>query len=63
MIDFCVNTYKDFDFARKPVHILKNIDTGHNSKFAYGVATRKVNLGRGGKEGNNAFVKDNVFED
>lgn len=30
--------------------------TGFNSKFAYGVFTRKLNISRGGREGNNAFL-------
>jgi len=37
---------------------LKEIDTGYNDKFAYGVRTRKVALSRGGREGNNALVQD-----
>lgn len=37
---------------------MKKIDTGYNPKYAYGVATRKVNISRGGKEGNNAFTHD-----
>ncbi len=39
---------------------LKEIDTGFNDKFAYGVQTRKVNVARGGRQGNNAFVEDKV---
>ena len=41
-----------------PVCKLKEIDTGYNNKFAYGVQTRKVAVSRGGREGNNAFVYD-----
>ena len=37
---------------------IKKIDTGYNDKHAYGVATRKVALSRGGRQGNNAFVED-----
>ena len=37
---------------------LKEINTGFNDKFAYGVRTRKVALARGGREGNNALVYD-----
>ena len=33
-------------------------DTGFNDKYAYGIATKKVQLGRGNKEGNNAFTYD-----
>jgi ankyrin repeat protein/predicted DNA-binding WGR domain protein len=37
---------------------LQKIDTGFNDQYAYGVATRKVNVSRGGRQGNNAFVED-----
>ncbi|CAD8085273.1 unnamed protein product [Paramecium sonneborni] len=37
---------------------LKEINTGYNDQYAYGARTRKVALGRGGREGNNAFVYD-----
>jgi len=37
---------------------IESTDTGYNNKFAYGVATRKVNLSRGGRQGNNAFVEE-----
>ena len=36
------------------------IDTGYNDKYAYGVATRKVALGRGNREGVNALCADEV---
>lgn len=37
---------------------MKEINTGFNDKYAYGVRTRKVALARGGREGNNALVYD-----
>lgn len=37
---------------------MKEINTGFNDKYAYGVRTRVVNLSRGGREGNNALVQD-----
>ncbi|CAD8087427.1 unnamed protein product [Paramecium primaurelia] len=37
---------------------LKEVNTGYNDKYAYGVRTRKVAMSRGGREGNNAFVYD-----
>lgn len=37
---------------------MKKKGTGFNSKFAYGVFTRKLNMSRGGREGNNAFLQD-----
>lgn len=53
---------KDLNLAPNPECSLDDVDTGHNDRFAYGVPTRKVNLSRGGKEGNNAFVSDlNAF--
>lgn len=44
--------------ANSPNVTLKEIDTGYNSKYAYGKKLRKVALGRGNREGNNAFVAD-----
>ena len=35
---------------------LKSISTGYVSKQAYGVRVRKVQMSRGGREGNNAFI-------
>ena len=37
---------------------IESTETGFNNKYAYGVATRKVNLSRGGRQGNNAFVEE-----
>jgi ankyrin repeat protein/predicted DNA-binding WGR domain protein len=37
---------------------LKDMKTGFNDKHAYGVHTRKVNVSRGGRQGNNAFLED-----
>ncbi|KRW99702.1 Ankyrin repeat-containing domain [Pseudocohnilembus persalinus] len=56
--NFINNTPKEFKRAQQPKCYLKNISTGYNNKFAYGRATRKVALGRGNKEGNNAFTYD-----
>lgn len=42
---------------------LKEVNTGYNDKYAYGVRTRKVAMSRGGREGNNAFVYDLNEED
>ena len=39
---------------------IQTIDTGFNDKYAYGVATRKVALGRGNREGVNAMSSDEV---
>jgi ankyrin repeat protein/predicted DNA-binding WGR domain protein len=41
---------------------INQIDTGFNDKYAYGVATRKVALGRGNREGVNALCTDEVGE-
>ena len=32
------------------------VDTGVNEKYAYGVKTRTVNMGRNNQEGTNAFL-------
>ena len=37
---------------------LKEITTGYNSVYTFGHKVRKVNVSRGGREGNNAFVSD-----
>ncbi|CAD8047889.1 unnamed protein product [Paramecium primaurelia] len=44
--------------GRENACTLKEINTGYNNKHAYGVKLRKVALGRGNREGNNAFVYD-----
>ena len=45
-------------FCREPPVGLKHVDTGNVSRAAFGVEIRKVNLMRGGREGNNAFTQD-----
>jgi hypothetical protein len=37
---------------------IKEINTGYNSKYAYGVRTRKVCMGRGNRQGNIALIGD-----
>ena len=49
---------KNYKFAILPNSTMKEITTGFNNAYAYGVQTRKVAAGRGGKEGNNALVYD-----
>lgn len=39
---------------------IKSQNTGSNDKFAYGVKTRKVELGRGNRQGNMAFIGDDL---
>jgi len=41
-----------------PTSSLSNVGTGTFNKYQFGFNTRPVNLGRGGKEGNNAFTHD-----
>lgn len=41
---------------------MKRIDTGYNDKYAYGVVTRRVEMSRGSREGNNAFAYD-LYDD
>ena len=43
-----------------PPSQLTKIGTGSNSKYFLGTAVRAVEMGRGGREGNNAFVHDEV---
>lgn len=62
-LNFLENQNKEFSYGHNEEIGLKNVDTGYNSKYAYGVATRKVNLGRGCREGNNAFIYDCAEED
>ena len=42
-----------------PTSSLSNVGTGQFNKYQFGFKTRAVSLGRGGKEGNNAFTHDN----
>ncbi|CDW74196.1 ankyrin repeat-containing protein [Stylonychia lemnae] len=42
---------------------LKEFDTGSVSNQAYGVEIRKVNMSRGNKLGNNAFLQETVVEE
>jgi ankyrin repeat protein len=62
-----MNKGKTVKYGKDNVVYIKAIDTGFNDKYAYGVATRKVNVSRGGRQGNNAFVEDhkyaNIFDD
>lgn len=44
--------------AQTPPCYLREIDTGYNSVYTFGVKVRKVKMARGGREGNNAFVGD-----
>ncbi|KAG4073918.1 hypothetical protein HA402_014123 [Bradysia odoriphaga] len=46
------------DLASFPDVIIADETTGHNSTMMFGHALRKVCVGRGGKEGNNALLKD-----
>jgi ankyrin repeat protein/predicted DNA-binding WGR domain protein len=52
------DTKNKIEFADLPAVELEQVQTGYNNKYAYGVATRKVNLSRGGRQGNNAFVEE-----
>ena len=58
---FC-NAYSDPKkspkLASDPAIGFETFDTGENSKYAYGVQTRRVEMGRGGRELTNAYVKD-----
>ncbi|EAS02069.2 WGR domain protein (macronuclear) [Tetrahymena thermophila SB210] len=59
-----LNKKSEISLASNPECSLEEVYTGFNDRFAYGVPTRKVQMARGGKEGNNAFVADiNSFVD
>lgn len=50
------------NLATFPEVILSEERTGHNSTMMFGHALRSVTVGRGGKEGNNALLKDrNIY--
>jgi ankyrin repeat protein/predicted DNA-binding WGR domain protein len=46
--------------AYLPQSALQSVGTGFVSKQAYGVMVRSVNMSRGGREGNNAFLSTDV---
>ena len=67
-LELATDDKKTLKFGRDNVVYLQKIDTGFNDRFAYGVATRRVALSRGGRQGNNAFVEEgnapnNAFDD
>jgi ankyrin repeat protein/predicted DNA-binding WGR domain protein len=66
-LELLTDTKKTVSYGPDNVVYLQKIDTGFNNKYAYGVATRRVALSRGGRQGNNAFVEDqgyqNAFDD
>jgi len=45
-------------FAPFPDLMISGESTGYGSKYMFGHHLRAVNIGRGGKEGNNALIKD-----
>ena len=49
---------ENLSFANLPAPSINRVETGFNDKYAYGVATRMVQMSRGNKEGNNAFTHD-----
>jgi len=46
---------------KKAAQIAK-FDTGEVGKLAFGVKVRKVNIMRGNRQGNNAFLEDPTHE-
>jgi ankyrin repeat protein/predicted DNA-binding WGR domain protein len=61
MISEILKTLTNDEFQNKRVteaaHKLSFIDTGENSVMAYGTKTRHLNMTRGNREGNNAFLE------
>lgn len=45
-------------FGSNPISSIRTYDTGFNDASAYGMNVRRVNMSRGGREGNQAFIKD-----
>jgi len=43
--------------ARQPTYLIEHHDTGHVSMQAFGVRVRKVQMARGNRQGNNAFME------
>src|SRR3990167_8405538 len=58
ILEYLTDPKKTIKFGTPNKVYLKQIDTGFNDKYAYGVATRRVALSRGGRQGNNALVED-----
>ena len=52
------NTKKPIELGSLPDVSIEQKSTGFNDKYAYGVYTRKVNMSRGGRQGNNAFIEE-----
>ena len=50
--------HEKLKLADLPESNINRVDTGFNDKYAYGVATRRVEMSRGNKQGNNAFTED-----
>eukprot|EP01113_Clastostelium_recurvatum_P021438 TRINITY_DN2540_c0_g1_i2.p1 TRINITY_DN2540_c0_g1~~TRINITY_DN2540_c0_g1_i2.p1 ORF type:complete len:2019 (-),score=594.67 TRINITY_DN2540_c0_g1_i2:668-6724(-) len=48
------------DRAPAPTCTLDKADTGSYSQYTYGHRVRQLNMSRGGKEGNNAFMEDSA---
>jgi ankyrin repeat protein len=49
---------KEYSFATVNMSSIQRVNTGSVSTAAYGVHVRAVNMSRGGREGNNAFLAD-----
>ena len=50
--------YPNKYLASKKIISITNVDTGMNDKYAYGIATRTVQMSRGNRQGTNAFLDD-----
>lgn len=49
---------KEIHFAQKQESSLQTVNTGYNDQRAYGYFTRRVEMSRGGRQGNQAFLQD-----
>ena len=60
-LEYLNDEKKTIKYGTDNVVYIDQVDTGYNDRYAYGVATRKVALSRGGRQGNNALVEEQNF--
>jgi len=56
--EFLAISQKNYSFGTANTSSINKVNTGSVSVAAYGVHVRSVNMSRGGREGNNAFLAD-----
>jgi len=63
LFKLCLKELKNENRPNLPDISLKSWGTGTFNRHMFGFYTQPVSLGRGGKEGNNAFTKDETLRD